>query len=108
MTDRPWSLSMPLRIERGRAVVVEQGSPTDIAQCVEVAARTVVGDRLEAPEFGIPPLVMATAEAIDVDELRAHLVESEPRCEPIIDRIETLDDVRAELIEIWLLEEGED
>ena len=68
----------------GKFPTIEQDTPEDIAQCVEAAARTLVGSRLEAPEYGIPDETFKqlgpneSAEvyvsAIEAMEPRAHLL----------------------------------
>jgi len=96
--------SLPLRVDRGRAVVVEQDAPSQIGDCVEAAARTRLGWRIEAPDFGVPAYVMAAGGA-DAAELQAALVRSEPRAAVIAELVETLDELRTESIRI-LFDEG--
>lgn len=95
---------LPLRFHAGRAVVVEQDSPAEIANCVEVAARTRQGQRVEAPEFGLPAHVMQ-AGPLDADSLRAALVESEPRAAIVAERVTSVDDLRAEQVRVLIIEE---
>lgn len=97
-----WDL--PPRLINGRMAVVEQDSPAEIANCVEVAARTRLGSRVEAPEFGMPPVVMRAGD-VDVDTLRAALVESELRARPVASLINDPADLRSQHVRI-LLEEG--
>ncbi|ADB50173.1 hypothetical protein [Conexibacter woesei] len=104
MTGNP-HLSLPLRVERGRFATVEQDSAQHIAECVEAAARTELGSRIEAPDFGIPNYLMA-AGGVDVDELRAALLDSEPRADAVVELVESLDDLRAESIRILIDEES--
>ncbi len=103
MIDIP-HLSLPLRLVNKRFATVEQDSSRHVAECVEAAARTELGSRIEAPEFGIPSYVMAASGA-DLDELRDALVTSEPRVELVADLIESLSDARAEQIRILIEEE---
>jgi hypothetical protein len=103
MTGIP-HLSLPLRLANGRFATVEQDSTQQIAECVEAAARTEQGWRVEAPEFGIPDYTMAVG-GVDVDELREALVTSEPRAEIVAELVESLDDLRAESIRILIEEE---
>lgn len=53
MADIP-HLALPLRIVNGQAAVVEQDSDAEVLQCVEVVARYRPGDRVAAPDFGVP------------------------------------------------------
>lgn len=100
--------ALPFRYERGRLVTVTQDSPEDVAQCVEAAARTRLGELVDAPDLGVPDHLMigGGAKAIDLEELRAHLVHSEPRAEAIVDLIEDLRDVRSAHIRV-LIEQGD-
>lgn len=45
-------LAVPFRIERGRAVVVDQDSEAEVLQCVEAVLRYRPGLRYDLPEFG--------------------------------------------------------
>lgn len=100
--------ALPFRFERGRLATVAQDSPEDKAQCVEAAARTRLGDLVDAPDLGVPDhlLLGGGARAIDLEELRAHLVHSEPRIEAVADLIEDPDDVRAANLRL-LIDQGE-
>ncbi|MDW5597657.1 hypothetical protein VSS74_25120 [Conexibacter stalactiti] len=97
-------LSLPLRLTHDGFATVEQDSAQHVAECVEAAARTELGWRIEAPEFGVPSFVMA-AGGVDVEELREALVTSEPRAEIVAELIEELDELRAESIRILIEEE---
>lgn len=103
MIDTP-HLSLPLRLDRTAFAAVEQDSPQHVAECVEAAARTELGWRIEAPDFGVPPYLMA-AGGVDVDELREAIVVSEPRADVVVELVESIDDLRAESIRILIEEE---
>jgi hypothetical protein len=103
MTETP-HLSFPLRLVGGRFATVEQDSPQHIAECVEAAARTERGWRIEAPDFGVPDYVLA-AGGVDVGELRSALLESEPRAAFAIELVESFADLRAERVRILIEEE---
>lgn len=98
-------LSFPLRFGRATFVEVEQDSAQHVAECVEAAARTELGWRIEAPDFGVPSYVMA-AGGVDVDELREAILVSEPRADVVVELIDSLDDARAESIRILIEEES--
>lgn len=97
-------LSFPLRLAGGRFAAVEQDSSQHIAECVEAAARTELGWRIEAPDFGIPDYVLA-AGGVDLDELRGALLDSEPRAIAVVELIDSFDDLRAEHVRILIEEE---
>jgi hypothetical protein len=97
-------LSLPLRLSRRRFATVEQDSAQHVAECVEAAAHTELGWRVEAPEFGVPPYLMA-AGGVDPEELREAIVASEPRAEAIVELVESFDELRAESIRILIEEE---
>lgn len=114
MNETP-HLSLPLRTVRGhydedsrligvRFAAVEQDSSQHVAECVEAAARTELGWRVEAPEFGVPSYVLA-AGGVDVVELRDALLTSEPRADVAIDLVDSFDDLRAESFRILIEEE---
>jgi len=46
--------AQPFRVVNGAVVEVEQGSVEEIEDCVESILRTIVGTRIDDPEFGIP------------------------------------------------------
>lgn len=47
-------LALPFRVAGGRAAVVEQDSDQEVLQCVETVMRYRPGDRVAAPDFGVP------------------------------------------------------
>lgn len=107
MTEIP-HLAFPLRIVNGRAVEADQGSPEHLAQQVHAACLTPQGWRVEAPDFGIPPVLMRGG-GVDLDDLQAALAASVPDAPVSAEEVaETLDmpgDERAEHIRI-LIDEG--
>lgn len=69
---------LPLRIGLdGHAEVLEQDTPEEIAQCVQVLLSTRVGDRIESPEYGIPDQVFTTVP--DLATIQAAIERWEPR-----------------------------
>lgn len=104
MIENP-HLSFPLRFGHAGFATVEQDSAQHVAECVEAAARTELGWRIEAPDFGVPSYVMA-AGGVDADELREALITSEPRVEPVVELIDTVEDARTESIRILIEEES--
>ncbi|MDO8187216.1 hypothetical protein Q5424_09360 [Conexibacter sp. JD483] len=104
MSDTP-HLSLPLRLDRSAFARVEQDSAQHVAECVEAAARTELGWRLEVPDFGVPSYLMAVG-GVDVDELREALLTSEPRAATVVELVDSLEDLRAESIRILIEEES--
>lgn len=70
-------LAFPLRFEDGIAATVEQDSAEHMLQRIHVTCRTLRGDRLDDPTFGIPSEVFRVTRA-DLDVLAAAIEESEP------------------------------
>lgn len=92
-------LAFPLRLVGGRPVTVEQDSPEHLADQVMVAASTPEGCRLEAPEFGVPAMVMQSG-GVDMEELRAALARSVPDAAVLVERIASRDDLRRERLHV--------
>jgi phage baseplate assembly protein W len=69
---------LPFRYEDGRAAVNEQGSPEDIAACVEAVLRTEPGERIERPDFGLPDPTFSSLP-LDLGDLIAAVSRWEPR-----------------------------
>lgn len=88
--------AMPFRVENGSVVTVEQDSIEEITQCVEACCHTLIGSRIDAPEYGIPdesfktqvpnPSAAVYLAAIEEAEPRAHLL-GEATVEGLIRRI---------------------
>lgn len=89
-------LAVPIRFENDEIAVVEQDSPDDIAQCVEAVLRTIVGTRIDAPEYGISdptfhqispsPSAEAYVQAVERFEPRVRLL-GEAEIEGMVERI---------------------
>lgn len=82
MADVP-HFDIPFRFDTtGHAVTVEQDSLEEISNCVEAVMRTIIGQRIEAPDFGIPDPTFSTQplalqqiiDAVLVQEPRAALL----------------------------------
>jgi phage baseplate assembly protein W len=84
MTDIP-HFTLPLRFERGAAVVAEQDETDDIASCVVAILLCPIGMRAELPEFGITDPTFSMA-AVDVDVISAAVHRWEPRAEALFSR----------------------
>ena len=86
MTDLPhWSL--PPRLDGRSFAVTEQDSSDEIADCVELALRTVQGERRTLPEFGRPDFLEFTSDRdLAVAETQQTIEATEPRARTIIER----------------------
>jgi hypothetical protein len=93
MADVPLKLAWPLRFVNGRAATVEQDTVDEIAMCVVTLLRFDVGDRMEAPNFGVEDLTFRQAP-LDLEQLRGAILEFEPRAQTLIeqdqDQLDTL------------------
>jgi phage baseplate assembly protein W len=47
-------IAFPLRIENGQVATVEQDSVDEVRQNVLAVLNTIVGSRIDAPEYGVP------------------------------------------------------
>lgn len=54
-------LAVPFELGSTGAMVVEQGSPEDVSGQVQNVLAFAVGERVEAPDFGITPLQFQNA-----------------------------------------------
>jgi len=88
--------AVPFRVENGDVVEVEQGSVEEIQACVEAVLHTLVGSRIDEPDFGIPdesfsqlgpnPSAESYLAAVEAAEPRAHLI-GKARIEDMVKRI---------------------
>lgn len=86
----------PFRVVDGVVVTVEQDSIEEIEQCVEAVVNTIVGSRIDAPEYGIPDesfktqtassSVSSYLAAIEAAEPRAHVI-GEERLEEMVKHV---------------------
>ena len=82
MTDIP-HFSLPLRVERGAAVVVEQDTTDDVLVCVLSILLCPTGYRAELPTFGLDDPTF-TEGLPDTDAIARALAEWEPRADALI------------------------
>lgn len=73
----------PFRYVNGSAVVNEQDSLDDIADCVYAICVTHPGDRIELPDFGITDPTFEQVP-IDTGTLQTQIEEWEPRAQVLI------------------------
>lgn len=89
-------ISHPFRVSGGSIAVVDQGSIEEIEDCVEACVNTIVGTRLDAPDYGVPdeafkqlspnPSVAAYLAAVDEAEPRASVL-GKARVEGMIEKV---------------------
>lgn len=94
MADVP-HFDIPIRRDpaTGHVAVVEQDSLEELAVGVEIVCRTVVGERLELPQFGLPRLMLSRAP-IDLGAVAAQVMASAPRTHVLVeDAPEAFEDV---------------
>jgi hypothetical protein len=72
-------------IGSANASVVEQDSLDDVTNCVTACVATVIGQRQELPEFGIPDLTLQTQPVYRPDVL-AQVLSWEPRAAVVLDQ----------------------
>jgi phage baseplate assembly protein W len=81
--DNP-HIKLPFQLA-GRAVaVVEQDSPDEIAQNVEVILRYPLGSRPELPDFGVRDLTFSEGQP-DLNEIQTAITLWEPRADALIE-----------------------
>lgn len=74
---------LPLQVGRRNALeTVEQDTLDEIAQCVEVLLSTVVEERIELPDYGIPDLAFTVG--LPIHELETRIEEWEPRATAVL------------------------
>jgi hypothetical protein len=87
----PRHFTIPFRFEtlrtgRARAASTIQGTPSEVADCVEVIIRTVAGERQQLPGFGRPDtLEFGTGVDLARAQLQTAIDESEPRARGIVE-----------------------
>ena len=87
-------LSHPLRLIGTGFAAVEQDSIEEVRECVDALVRTVIGQRVERPAYGISPPEL-TEDGIDEAELASALAQWEDRAndyelesgEPLLDEL---------------------
>lgn len=84
--------AFPFRFERNGAnvAVEEQGTSEEIADCAEVLLRTPLGERVDAPELGVPDQTFREGGA-DVEGIEAIINEYEPRASAQLEQDEMED-----------------
>lgn len=87
----PVHFALPFRFVRGAgggvsAATHPEGSADEIADCVELALRTVQGQRTTLPTFGRPDLLeFSTQPEVAAALLQATIDEAEPRARGVVD-----------------------
>jgi hypothetical protein len=81
---------VPFRYIMGKPVIIEQDSLDDVRNCAYSAARTRLGYREEAPNFGISDPTFEPVP-IDTGKLFSQIITSEPRATALLDLEQSLD-----------------
>lgn len=86
----PRHFAVPFRFERlrdgrARAVTTAQGTPEEIADCVEIILRTVAGQRATLQGFGRPDLEFGDNAELMRSALMAAIDQWEPRARPWVE-----------------------
>lgn len=77
-------LALPLRYVNGSALVNEQDSPDDIADCVYAICKTNPGDRVELPDFGLLDMAFGQ-EPLSASAAQTQIEQWEPRALVLLD-----------------------
>jgi hypothetical protein len=78
--DRIPHLALPLRVELGAFVSVEQDTLDELVATVSCICAFPIGYRVEAPEFGIPELELAPTP-VPVEQVERQIEIWEPRAD---------------------------
>ena len=84
MTDVP-HFDLPFRFSNPQAAVVEQDSVEEIAECVLAVLLCPLGFRVELPDYGLADPAFSSP-LVDVELIRAQVLEWEPRASILIDQ----------------------
>jgi hypothetical protein len=71
-------LAIPFNWDGSSAAVIEQDTIEDISACVEASCLTIIGQREELPDFGIPDPTFGI-QPIDVQRIIDAVLKYEPR-----------------------------
>lgn len=84
MTEIP-HLAFPIRFIGDDVLTVEQDTIEEIELCVRTILAWRIGERPEAPEFGIPDPTFGQAP-IDLEPIRAAVLDFEPRARLLLEQ----------------------
>ena len=88
--------AMPFHLDPPHVAVVEQDTIVDVMDCVEAIVRTIVGERLELPDFGRDDW-MFEVQPVPTTALQQSIAAQEPRA---ITTIEQYPDALDQLIAV--------
>jgi phage baseplate assembly protein W len=90
--------AIPFQVVNGSAATVEQDSLDDIAQCVQVLVTTTVGERVEAPFYGVPNPMFSEINDGAPGTWLAAIRKWEPRASAVIsDQVSSTDELMRQL-----------
>jgi phage baseplate assembly protein W len=80
------------------AEVVEQDTPDEIAQCVQVLISTTIGQRIEIPDYGVPDSTFVQETDVQIGAIVAAVAKWEPRASVQITSVpDSLDELLRQL-----------
>jgi phage baseplate assembly protein W len=98
----PLHPQVPVQLTAGlELATVEQGSPDEIAQCVEAIVRTPLGFRDDLPALGVPDQTFRRGGA-DPAIVAAALERYEPRADDLVTAAPDLLDAALSIVEVKL------
>lgn len=80
-------LALPLRLERGAYVTVQQDTLDELVTTVSCICAFPLGYRIEAPDFGIPELELASSP-LPVDDVERQIEAWEARADVEVRELE--------------------
>lgn len=104
MTDIP-KIAFPVRFSNGRMVANEQDSDAEIAGCIETNLRTLKGQRIERPDFGMNDLVMSEISGAVAPDYYSDIIAQEPRANVYVEEDRTEIDDLALSVRVSMQEE---
>lgn len=82
MPDNP-HFDIPFRLTSRGAVIVEQDTFDDVANCVETIFRVPLGFRDDSPDFGFADVALTTQPTIN-EEMMESIKQQEPRANTVL------------------------
>jgi hypothetical protein len=103
-------LGLPFRLDGIAFAVTEQDTSAEVADCVELALRTVQGDRRTLSSFGRPDnLEFISNRDLAQAEIEQTIEDAEPRAQGVVDRDDSQADegvLRLKAMWAWTQEGG--
>jgi len=100
-------IKLPMSVFGGRFRAVEQDTTDEIMQCVKAVISTVVGQREELPEFGLPSDITFSMKDVNPSVIETALNEWEGRAQATLEIVPQDQDTLLEVIRVQV-EEAQD